>query len=89
MEEGEVRPSAKLTANPAIVPAAMMTANIRSFLSSLAFMMHPPRRQADYTRSWHVAAHHPRNDRVGRKTIGFALARVQNAVSSSNRSILS
>jgi hypothetical protein len=28
----------------------MMTANIRSFLSSLAFMMHPRVTPADYTR---------------------------------------
>src|ERR1700712_570616 len=60
----------------------MMTANIRSFLSSLAFMMHPRVTQGRlYTRAGRPP-HDPGNDRVPPKNrIGFAPARVQNTVS--------
>jgi hypothetical protein len=42
IEEYEVRPCAKLTPSPAIVPITTMTASKRSFPSSLAFMPSPP-----------------------------------------------
>jgi hypothetical protein len=67
MEVGDVRPCAKPIANPAIVPATVMAANIRSFLSSLAFMMHPRVTPGRLYTAACQPPHDPRNDRVGAK----------------------
>ena len=74
-----MRPCAKLTASPAIVPTTTMTANIRSFLSSLAFMMHP---RVTPGRLYTERAVTIREMIASSKNrIGFARARVQNTVS--------
>jgi hypothetical protein len=65
----------------------MMTANIRSFLSSLAFMMHPrvtPGRL--YTDRRTIREMIVFSEKTG---FGFARTRVQNTASSGNRNILS